>query len=158
MVQKKIGNHSKNINKQKSKIKLCYVNTIMVAFISYEIKDTNSYIVNRLVVHPKFQGLGFGKNLLEFVGNYLGEMGKNLYIKTEHPALLNYLKTNELWIDNGMYFVCKNFDILNYGVLRDKGKITKDNKQYIYNYNKEPIQFFTTYNDAKKYQITRSIK
>ena len=43
--------------------------------------------VSRIVVLPDYQGIGVGKILLNFVGEYFHNLGFRLAITTSHPAI-----------------------------------------------------------------------
>jgi GNAT superfamily N-acetyltransferase len=57
----------------------------------------NAWREHRLVVHPDYQGLGFGPRISEAVAEYYINQGKRYFSKTSHPRLGEYRDTSNLW-------------------------------------------------------------
>jgi GNAT superfamily N-acetyltransferase len=57
----------------------------------------NAYREHRLVVHPDYQGFGFGPRLSEIVAQHYVSNGKRYYSKTSHPRLGGYRDSSLLW-------------------------------------------------------------
>jgi GNAT superfamily N-acetyltransferase len=57
----------------------------------------NAYRGHRLVIHPDFQGLGFGPRLSEAVAQHYLDNGKRYFAKTAHPRLGEYRDNSPLW-------------------------------------------------------------
>ena len=53
--------------------------------------------MTRLVVLPDFQGLGLGKNVLDFIGGICRASGYKFYIKTINPRMGYHLEHSEKW-------------------------------------------------------------
>lgn len=52
---------------------------------------------HRLVVHPDYQGFGFGPRISEVVANHYVENGKRFFSKTSHPRLGEYRDNSLKW-------------------------------------------------------------
>ena len=52
---------------------------------------------HRLVVHPDYQGFGFGPRISEVVANHYTENGKRFFSKTSHPRLGEYRDNSSKW-------------------------------------------------------------
>lgn len=52
---------------------------------------------HRLVIHPDYQGLGFGPRLSEVVAQHYVDNGKRYFSKTSHPRLGEYRDNSTLW-------------------------------------------------------------
>lgn len=57
----------------------------------------NSYRGHRLVVHPDYQGFGFGPKISEAVAQHYVDNGKRYFAKTAHPRLGGYRDSSHLW-------------------------------------------------------------
>ena len=57
----------------------------------------NAYRGHRLVVHPDYQGFGFGPKISEAVAQHYVENGKRYFAKTAHPKLGGYRDSSPLW-------------------------------------------------------------
>ncbi len=57
----------------------------------------NAWREHRLVVHPDYQGLGFGPKISEAVAQHYIENNKRYFSKTSHPRLGEYRDTSPLW-------------------------------------------------------------
>jgi GNAT superfamily N-acetyltransferase/ABC-type lipoprotein export system ATPase subunit len=57
----------------------------------------NAYRGHRLVVHPDYQGFGFGPKISEAVAQHYVDNGKRYYGKTAHPRLGGYRDASPLW-------------------------------------------------------------
>ena len=57
----------------------------------------NAYRGHRLVVHPDYQGFGFGPKISEAVAQHYVENGKRYFAKTAHPRLGGYRDSSPLW-------------------------------------------------------------
>lgn len=57
----------------------------------------NAWREHRLVVHPDYQGLGFGPRLSEAVAQHYLDNGKRYFSKTSHPRLGEYRDSSDLW-------------------------------------------------------------
>ena len=57
----------------------------------------NAYRGHRLVVHPDYQGFGFGPKMSEAVAQHYIENGKRYFAKTAHPRLGGYRDSSPLW-------------------------------------------------------------
>ena len=69
-----------------------------VATLSYPsgtVKE--AYREHRLVIHPDYQGLGFGPKLSELVAKHYVDNGKRYFSKTSHPRLGEYRDQSALW-------------------------------------------------------------
>lgn len=55
------------------------------------------YRVSRIVVLPDYQGLGFGSQIMEFLGGVVASIGGTLYIKTVHDKMGRYLARSPKW-------------------------------------------------------------
>ena len=58
---------------------------------------TNAFREHRLVVHPDYQGFGFGHSLSEAVAQHYVDNGKRFFSKTSHPRLGEYRDQSALW-------------------------------------------------------------
>ena len=67
----------------------------IMAYPSGTVK--NSFREHRLVIHPDFQGFGFGHVLSESVAEIYLENGKRFFSKTSHPRLGEYRDNSDLW-------------------------------------------------------------
>lgn len=56
-----------------------------------------SYRGHRLVVHPDYQGFGFGPKISEAVAQHYVDNGKRYFAKTSHPRLGGYRDSSPLW-------------------------------------------------------------
>jgi ABC-type lipoprotein export system ATPase subunit len=57
----------------------------------------NAYRGHRLVVHPDYQGFGFGPKISEGVAQHYIDNGKRYFAKTSHPRLGGYRDSSPLW-------------------------------------------------------------
>ena len=57
----------------------------------------NAFREHRLVVHPDYQGFGFGPRISEVVANHYVENGKRFFSKTSHPRLGEYRDNSLRW-------------------------------------------------------------
>ncbi len=57
----------------------------------------NAWREHRLVVHPDYQGLGFGPKISETVAQHYLSNNKRYFSKTSHPRLGEYRDTSPLW-------------------------------------------------------------
>lgn len=57
----------------------------------------NAYRGHRLVVHPDYQGFGFGPKMAEAVAQHYVDNGKRYFAKTAHPRLGGYRDSSPLW-------------------------------------------------------------
>ncbi len=57
----------------------------------------NSFRGHRLVIHPDYQGFGFGHTLAEVVAQHYLDNGKRFFAKTAHPRLGEYRDSSPLW-------------------------------------------------------------
>ena len=57
----------------------------------------NAFREHRLVVHPDYQGFGFGPRISEVVANHYVENGKRFFSKTSHPRLGEYRDNSSKW-------------------------------------------------------------
>ena len=57
----------------------------------------NAYRGHRLVVHPDYQGFGFGPKISEAVAQHYVDNGKRYFAKTSHPRLGGYRDQSPLW-------------------------------------------------------------
>jgi ABC-type lipoprotein export system ATPase subunit len=57
----------------------------------------NAYRGHRLVVHPDYQGFGFGPKIAEAVAQHYIDNGKRYFAKTAHPRLGGYRDSSPLW-------------------------------------------------------------
>lgn len=67
----------------------------IMAYPSGTVK--NAFREHRLVIHPDYQGLGFGPKLSEAVAQYYIDNGKRFFSKTAHPRLGEYRDNSPLW-------------------------------------------------------------
>lgn len=57
----------------------------------------NAWREHRLVIHPDYQGFGFGPRLSEIVAQHYLDNGKRYFSKTSHPRLGGYRDSSKLW-------------------------------------------------------------
>jgi ABC-type lipoprotein export system ATPase subunit/GNAT superfamily N-acetyltransferase len=57
----------------------------------------NAYRGHRLVIHPDYQGFGFGPKISEAVAQHYIDNGKRYFAKTAHPRLGGYRDSSPLW-------------------------------------------------------------
>ena len=57
----------------------------------------NAFREHRLVVHPDYQGFGFGPRISEAVARHYTENGKRFFSKTSHPRLGEYRDQSPVW-------------------------------------------------------------
>lgn len=57
----------------------------------------NAWREHRLVVHPDYQGFGFGPKISEAVAQHYLDQGKRYFSKTSHPRLGEYRDNSPLW-------------------------------------------------------------
>lgn len=67
----------------------------VLAYPSGTVK--NAFREHRLVIHPDYQGFGFGHSLSEAVARHYVENGKRFFSKTSHPRLGEYRDGSALW-------------------------------------------------------------
>lgn len=67
----------------------------VLAYPSGTVKE--AYREHRLVIHPDYQGLGFGPKLSELVAKHYVHNGKRYFSKTSHPRLGEYRDQSALW-------------------------------------------------------------
>ena len=88
---------------------------------------------SRLVVLPEFQGLGFSKKILDFVGGVVKSLGGTLYTKERHDKLARYQMKSPKWEPtayNGKY---------RHNVEDRKSKNRLHRVSYCFKYVGEPI-------------------
>ncbi len=80
---------------------VAYIDNQLAGFISIlhfpHPKVKNIKRVHRLVILPEYQGLGFGLQLLQKVGEYYKKLGFRYRIMTSAPSLINALKKHSEW-------------------------------------------------------------
>lgn len=142
---------SREINKA-SKCLLFFWNSTPVAFISllnrtFRGCNKNDHSVSRLVVLPQYQGLGFGKRVLNATAGIIKNIGGNLYIKTLHQKLGKYLERSDKWTPT-------NFNGRERKAYDPKSKNVFDRKSYCFKYIGEPIEgydeMFRPINELRK--------
>lgn len=92
-----------------------------------------NHIVSRLVVLPDFQGMGFAKDILNFLGGLITSLGGNLYIKTVSRKMGSFLQNSPMWeptANNGKY---------RKGVYDRRAKNRLERTSYCYKYVGSPI-------------------
>jgi GNAT superfamily N-acetyltransferase len=57
----------------------------------------NAWREHRLVIHPDYQGFGFGHSLSEAVAQHYVDNGKRFFSKTSHPRLGEYRDNSDKW-------------------------------------------------------------
>jgi GNAT superfamily N-acetyltransferase len=57
----------------------------------------NAWREHRLVVHPDYQGFGFGPRISETVAKHYTDNGKRYFSKTSHPRLGEYRDNSSKW-------------------------------------------------------------
>ena len=67
----------------------------VLAFPSGTVK--NAYRGHRLVVHPDYQGFGFGPKISEAVAQHYVDNNKRYFAKTSHPRLGGYRDSSPMW-------------------------------------------------------------
>ena len=67
----------------------------VMAYPSGTVKE--AFREHRLVVHPDYQGFGFGPRISEAVANHYTENGKRFFSKTSHPRLGEYRDNSAKW-------------------------------------------------------------
>lgn len=67
----------------------------VLAYPSGTVKE--AYREHRLVIHPDYQGLGFGPKLSEVVAKHYVDNGKRYFSKTSHPRLGEYRDQSVFW-------------------------------------------------------------
>ena len=67
----------------------------VLAYPSGTVKE--AYREHRLVIHPDYQGLGFGPKLSELVAKHYVDNGKRYFSKTSHPRLGEYRDQSARW-------------------------------------------------------------
>lgn len=93
----------------------------------------NNHIISRLVILPDFQGFGFTRDILHFVGGLITALGGNLYIKTVHRKMGRFLQNSDEWeptANNGKY---------RKGVYDKRAKNRLERTSYCYKYVGSPI-------------------
>lgn len=66
-----------------------------MTYPSGTVKD--AWREHRLVVHPDYQGFGFGPRISEAVAQHYFEQGKRYFSKTSHPRLGEYRDNSSTW-------------------------------------------------------------
>lgn len=88
--------------------------SVLVAFIFLNVSawsDGVQAILEEVVVSPSYQGAGIGKELLQYVHNYLQSLGAKsvmLWAKKD-KRLLNFYKKQGYFIANDFAVMFKNF-------------------------------------------------
>ncbi len=92
------------LSKEINKASHCYLavwNKQLIGFISVLPLPSgtvkNAWREHRLVIHPDYQGFGFGPKLSEAVAQHYVDNGKRYYGKTSHPRLGFYRDKSSLW-------------------------------------------------------------
>ena len=67
----------------------------VLAYPSGTVKE--AFREHRLVIHPDYQGFGFGHSLSEAVAQHYLDNGKRFFSKTSHPRLGEYRDQSSLW-------------------------------------------------------------
>jgi ABC-type lipoprotein export system ATPase subunit/GNAT superfamily N-acetyltransferase len=62
------------------------------------VGDSKTRRISRIVVLPDFQGLGLGKNILNYISSLYAKEKSTMYIRTMSPALGLALAKDENWI------------------------------------------------------------
>lgn len=57
----------------------------------------NAFREHRLVIHPDYQGFGFGPRLSEVIAKHYIDNGKRYFSKTSHPRLGGYRDQSDVW-------------------------------------------------------------
>lgn len=77
----------------------------------------NAFREHRLVIHPDYQGFGFGHALSELVAQHYIDNGKRYFSKTSHPRLGEYRDNSSLWKPTSKNHMRRK-DIGNHGYTR----------------------------------------
>jgi ABC-type ATPase with predicted acetyltransferase domain len=91
---------SESLNKASHNFMAVWENRLVgfVSVMSYPSGTVkNAFREHRLVVHPDFQGFGFGPRISETVAKHYTENGKRFFCKTSHPRLGEYRDNSEKW-------------------------------------------------------------
>lgn len=82
----------------------CYVflwNDKPIAFVAIlpfpGVGDAKTRRISRIVVLPDFQGLGLGKNIIDYMAKLYKSVGSTMYIRTINPAIGISLGDNKSW-------------------------------------------------------------
>ena len=67
----------------------------VIAYPSGTVK--HAFREHRLVIHPDYQGFGFGHTLSEVVAQHYVNNGKRFFSKTAHPRLGEYRDNSKIW-------------------------------------------------------------
>ena len=59
--------------------------------------------ISRIVTLPDYQGVGIGKQLLNFVADKYKQQGLRVSIGTSHPAMVQSLRRDKRWVLTDMY-------------------------------------------------------
>ena len=62
---------------------------------------TNSWRIHRLVILPDYQGLGIATKLINYIGDLFAYYNKNLYLRTSHIKLIQYMLKSDNWKGDG---------------------------------------------------------
>lgn len=71
--------------------------------IAYSDKSMNgnAWRVHRLVVLPDYQGLGIATSLLNYICDLYSHFKKQVYLRTSHIKLINYMLKSDKWEGDG---------------------------------------------------------
>lgn len=91
---------SQNLNKASK----CYVflwNEKPIAFVAIlpfpGVFDSKTRVISRIVVLPDFQGLGLGKEIINYISSLYASIESKMYIRTVNPAIGISLGNNKNW-------------------------------------------------------------
>lgn len=88
---------------------------------------------HRLIIHPQFQGMGFGEYLCSYVGKYYYEQGWRFRITTSHPGLVYRNMNSPNWD-----FVYKKDQKGEYDNSTIKGRMSAGNRTtYTFEYKQD---------------------
>ena len=118
--------------------------------------------LTRVVVLPEYQGLGFGKTIVNTLGEYYTDKGFLLYGATYHPRLGNYRENSPLW--KGSHYNLREFklnpEMNNNGMtgLRDGIKMYRHiyNKHSSYNLEFDVLEFSKLKRTVKELEVILS--
>lgn len=92
------------LSEQLNKASHCYVGVWegqLVGFVSSMTYPSgtvqDAWREHRLVIHPDYQGFGFGPRLSEAVAQHYVDNGKRYFSKTSHPRLGGYRDSSTKW-------------------------------------------------------------
>lgn len=110
-------------------------------------KTYTSFRIHRLVVLPDYQGLGIARKMLEYLCDLYLYHNRNMYLRTSHIKLINYMLHSSKWKGDGVLTTSKQqTGMMHNYIVKDKNRLSTSFKyigpcEYVEGRNYDYLQF-----------------